>query len=307
MSISGKIAMAILRASSRLTRKVGSSAIDIEKELKKSKIINEKNTFVFPKDKKALYNEVLVEGYHCLVIRSRKSEPQKEQAILFIYGGTTNRWKAEISIARGYADRTGMDIWYPIYPSISEVNITKTIDVLYAVYRKMLKKYTANNVAIVGDSFGGLFATEIINWNNRSDTPVPMPRLIIANSPGGIPDTPEDWAEMEKYAKTDYLLNVEDFRMIDKLTAHGQDTPKHAYCPLYEDFHNAPETYMYFGEECCAGNARAYREAFERAGCENKLHIHIEPGMMHGYSSIPVFPESKRSYYEIIRLLNNES
>lgn len=156
MSISGKMAMAILRVSSIMTRNSRSSAVDIEKELKKSKSINEKNAYVFPKDKKAFYKEITVEGYPCLVIRSRKKEPKKEKAILFIYGGTTNQWKAEISIARGYAERTGMDIWYPIYPSISEVNITKTIDVLYAVYCKMLKKYTANNVAIVGDSFGGL-------------------------------------------------------------------------------------------------------------------------------------------------------
>lgn len=70
------------------------------------------------------------------------------------------------------------------------------------------------------------------------------------------------------------------------------------------DFHNAPETYMYYAEELCAGNVRAYKIAYDRAGIGDRLHIHIQPKMMHGYSSVPVFPESKRCFEEAIKLLN---
>ena len=54
------------------------------------------------------------------------------------------------------------------------------------------------------------------------------------------------------------------------------------------------DTYMYFAEELCAGNARAYKAAYDRAGVGDRLHIHIQPEMMHGYSCMPVFLESKK-------------
>jgi len=53
-------------------------------------------------------------------------------------------------VARGYANHTGMDVFYPIYPSVSEVSLLKSIEVLYEVYCKIIKKYGAKNTAIVG-------------------------------------------------------------------------------------------------------------------------------------------------------------
>lgn len=304
MSFSGKLAYRMLKTVTTIFPFMKTKITDVEKELEKSKKINEQNKFVFPTDRKALYKEIKVSGYPCLIIRSKKIKNKKEKAILFIYGGITRLWKAELAMARGYGDRTGMDVWYPIYPPITEVNITITLKVLYQTYCKMVKKYGAEHIAIVGDSMGGLFAAGMINQINRSKSPVDMPKLFIANSPAGVPDTEEDWEEMKKYALKDPLFDISALRGMGEIAAYGQETPKHTYCPIHMDFDNAPETYMYFAEEACAGNARAYRIAYERAGVGEKLHIHIQPEMMHGYSSIPVFPESKRSFNEAIKLLS---
>lgn len=43
----------------------------------------------------------------------------------------------------------------------------------------------------------------MINQINRKNLNVGMPKLFIGNSPAGVPDTPEDWQEMEKYASRD--------------------------------------------------------------------------------------------------------
>lgn len=304
MSFAGRFAYRILKITTIIFPFMKTKITDVEKELEKSKRINEKNKFVFPIDKKSLYKEVKVRGYPCLIIRSKKTKNKEDRAILFIYGGITRQWKAEIGMARGYGDRTGMDVWYPIYPPITEVNITTTLKVIYETYCKMVEKYGGEHIAIVGDSMGGLFAAGVINQINRRESPVDMPKLFIANSPAGVPDTNEDWEEMEKYARKDPFFDVSAFRGIGEIASYGQKTPKDTYCPIHMDFHNAPKTYMYFAEEACAGNARAYRIAYERAGVGERLHIHIQPEMMHGYSSMPVFPESKRSFYEAIKLLN---
>lgn len=303
MSFSGKMAYKMLKLMTTIFPSMKADFTDVDTELAKAKKINEKNKYVFPSDRKSLYKEISISGYPCLVIRSRKTENKRNKGLLFIYGGNTRQWKSEIAMARRYGDRTGMDVWYPIYPPITEVNITVTISVLCDTYCRMVKKYGAENIAIVGDSLGGLFAAGIINHINRNQLEVGMPKLFIGNSPAGVPDTPEDWKEMEKYASKDPLFTVNAFRGVGLVAAHGQETPKDTYCPVYMDFHNAPETYMYYAEELCAGNAGAYRAAYERAGVGDRLHIHVQPEMMHGYSCVPVFPESRKCFQEAIRLL----
>lgn len=304
MSVSGAMAYGMLKAMTTIVPSMKEDFTDIDTKLAKAKKINEKNRYVFPTDRKALYKEITVDGYPCLIVRSRKTVNKKNKGLLLIYGGDTRQWKSELPMARDYGNRTGMDVWYPVYPPISEVNITVTLSVLYDIYCRMVRKYGAENIAIVGDSMGGLFAAGIINRINRDGSVVGMPRLFIGNSPAGVPDTEEDWQEMEKYASRDPLFTVNAFRGIGITASHGQETPKDTYCPVYMDFRNAPDTYMYYAEEICAGNIRAYRKAYEEAGVGDRLHIHLQPGMMHGYSSVPVFPESKRCFYETIRLLN---
>ena len=300
MSVSGNIAMSLLR----LFHLGKGSFQDVEKSRRRAAKENERGRFIMPRDKRALYELVQGTEYPCLILRSRRRETvSEEKAVLFLYGGATSSWKIQLGIAIDYANRTGLPVWYPIYPSITEVNITKSIDVLYGVYRRMTERYASEKIAVVGLSFGGTFAMELVNWNNRSPEPVGMPGLIIAHSPGGTPDTEEDWAEMKQYEKRDPFFTLRDVQVMIELTAHGQETPPHALTPIHEDFHNAPPTYMYYGEEILAGNAPAYRRAFQRDGVGDRLHIEIVKNMMHGYSCIPVFPESKKSYFEGLALI----
>lgn len=78
---------------------------------------------------------------------------------------------------------------------------------------------------------------------------------------------------MKQYEKRDPFFTIRDVQVMIELTAHGQETPPHALTPIHEDFHNAPPTYMYYGEEVLAGNAPAYRRAFQRDGVGERIHI----------------------------------
>ncbi|MBR2288216.1 MAG: hypothetical protein IJ865_08215, partial [Clostridia bacterium] len=80
-------------------------------------------------------------------------------------------------------------------------------------------------------------------------------------------------------------------------------TPDYALYPDDMDFHRAPETYVFYGEESCACVADAISHSFARDGAP--LHMHTEPGMMHCYACVPVFPESKRDYARQIALLRD--
>lgn len=131
-----------------------------------------------------------------------------------------------------------------------------------------------------------------------------MPGLILAHSPGGTPDTEEDWNEMRKYEKRDPFFSEEDLAMVRNISPNADSIPDWLTVPVKGDFRNAPPSYLYFGEEMLAGNAVAYRRAYERAGSGDKIHTRIVKNMMHGYSCMPVFPESKESYRETLRLID---
>lgn len=294
--------MSILRIPSRLKK---DKVYDIDEEIKKAKEYNKKHRYCMPHDRKAYYKEVTIADYPCLIIRTKKKPVIQDKAILFLHGGIKNDWKPELSIARGYANRTGIDVWYSIYPPITEVPVTKTIEVIYQMYRQMTKKYNAEKIAIVGGSFGGFFALELINWINRNGKEVEMPGLLIANSPAGLPDTEEDWKLMRDYARKDPILNMSAMEMVEGIVKYYDEKfPGYAVYPMQEDFYNAPRTYIYYAEETCAGVSAAYVRAYERDGSANQMHMHIEPDMMHCYACCPVFAESKRDYYEQIHLLN---
>lgn len=301
MSVSGNIAIKILR----FIHPGKGSFKNIEKSRKKAEKENSKFSFSMPKSRKAIFKLADNTEYPCLIIRSKKSEIcNNTKAIMFIYGGITRCWKVQLDLAVGYANYTGLDVWYPIYPAVTEVNIIKSIGVLYDIYNIMSKRYGCSKVAVVGASFGGHLALELIDHINRSGRPKDMPGIIIAHSPGGIPDCENDLELFRKFENADPFFSVSDIEMLQQLTSDEEEYPKYLVNPLYCAFRNAPPTYIYYGEEVLAGNAPIYKKAFQRDGSAHNIHISIKDNMMHCYSCTPVFPESKESFFETIDLIN---
>lgn len=300
MSITSKIATIIFKTYKHTQKPI----INIEEEWEKSRKYNQKHKYKTPTDNKANYTETKTpDGQPLLIINSKKTKHTKNKAILFIYGGMNYDWKLQLRMAIKYADKTGITVYYPIYPPVSAVPVTQSIEVLYNTYKMLTRKYNPEKITIIGLSFGGTFAFEIINWINRKQENTPMPGLILAHSPGGLPENEEGWKKMEELDKKDCMLDVKSMKHMAKFMAHGHKIPPHAIYPIYEDFHNAPPTYVWYGDEVLYINAAKYKEAYTRDGSRDKIHIHHEPGLMHGYSSIPLLPESKKSYSKGLQLI----
>lgn len=298
MSLSGNISISILR----LIKSGKGSFTDLEKMREKAKKENESFRFTMPKDKKSEYRLLPDTKLPCLIIKPEIVRSM-EKAVLYIYGGVTNNWKTQLSMAVKYAAATGVQVWYPVYPSMTEVCVTDTVKYLVGIYERMTEQFSADKVILSGVSMGGFYALQIINLINRERPDIPMPGLLIAHSPGGTPDNEADWNEMRKYEKRDPMFSETDLRTTDKLTPHTDPLPDWALHPAHCDFKNAPPTYLYYGEEMLAGNSTIYKRAFKKSGSGDKLHIEIIKNMMHGYSCMPVFPESKRSYNETLSLI----
>ena len=94
-------------------------------------------------------------------------------------------------------------------PSATEVSIMESIRICYETYCRMVKKYGAEHIAVVGGSFGGYYALQIINRINALNADTPMPGLVIALSPGGVPDDEESLNQMKALSKWDPIISME--------------------------------------------------------------------------------------------------
>jgi acetyl esterase/lipase len=112
---------------------------------------------------------------------------------MFLHGGgDRDTWKPEVPSARTYADRSGMTVFYPIHAPMTEASIAATADYLHLVYQQILSGYGPGRVAVVGGSYGGFLAVQLITWINRNQQCIAMPSLVVLNSPFAFPETQEE-------------------------------------------------------------------------------------------------------------------
>ena len=306
MSLGAKIAVSVMRCIKKTGLIKGPSA-DLDAALKKARDYNRKHPFMEPIDRKADYQTIQVGQYSCLII---KPENGTRKAILFLHGGGDHdAWKMEVSFARRYGKRAGMDVYYPLYPPFTEASPARATDFIFTVYRDMVKEYGADKVAVLGCSYGGFLAMQLLTWINRNNEDeakahVEMPKLLIMNSPFTYPKTAEEWKRAAELERDDAMITPGAFRCMLALTKElAPDTPDWLLYPADMDFRNAPETYVFYAEEACSAVADAIQHSYVQAGTGEKMHMHMEPGMMHCYASAPVFRESKRDFGKQIALL----
>ena len=105
----------------------------------------------------------------------------------------------------------------------------------------------------------------------------------------------------------DPILPVGAFRyMLEMTRKAAPDTPDSLLYPADMDFRGAPETWVFYADEACSAVAEAIRQSYARDGVLDRLHMHIEPRMMHCYASAPVFRESRRDFDRQIERLREE-
>ena len=145
---------------------------------------------------------------------------------------------------------------------------------------------------------------QLLTWINRNPAQAEMPKLLILNSPFAYPKTEAEWKRAEELERDDAMITPGAFRWMLALTMKlAPDTPDWLLYPADMNFHHAPETCVFYTDEACSAVADAIQHGYERGGAAEKMHMHIEPGMMHCYASAPVFKESRRDFGQQIALL----
>ena len=276
-----------------------------EKFLQKVEDMNKSRGFYMPKDKKAIYKEKRIfDKYQCLVVQNE--EKVAKSAILYFFGGgmMLGPDKGDVDVLVKLAKKTGCDIWFPMYPLCTTHCITESYDMVYECYRQMIEIYGGGNVSTCGFSSGGALAIGIAVHNNALGNPLPMPRHIVAVSPGEVPWNDEERQLMQELNPKDVMVDYAYMEKVEKFERQGRaDVPEYMIHISKGDLTGVPDIYFCYSEDEVLYGAK---DNFVKA-CE-KYHVNYQmksrKDMIHCYAMLPYFKESKEDFDEIAAFLS---
>ena len=113
----------------------------------------------------------------------REKNRLTDRAILYLHGGgDRDVWKPEVSFARRYGERAGMDVFYPLYPPFTEASPEEAADFVFRVYRGIVKRYGAGAVSVLGDPTEGFSACSFCPGSTdttRRENGIPFPCPLL--------------------------------------------------------------------------------------------------------------------------------
>ena len=258
-----------------------------------------------PKDHKAHYEMITVNGFPCLIVRERP-QPSK-RAILYFFGGgmVIGPDRGDLPVMRKLAFDSGCDVWFPFYPLCTEHCITDTYAMAYECYRKMIGIYGGGNVSTCGFSSGGALALGIAAHNSAQGTPLPQPRHIVAVSPGEVPWNDAEKARMQALNEKDVAIDYAFMVTVEKFMRHGQDNvPDYMISGSRGDFSGVGDIhFIYSADEVLYGALPDFEEACRRANVPYTAFA--RPGMVHCYCMLPYFKEAREDFAKIAEIFRS--
>ncbi len=304
MSFSNKIIMGALRLVMRFSNPPEQ---DVDKIYAHAKAHNESRVFKVPKSGRIEYIDEKIhtdlESYHCLRIKRKGQKPSRTVLYICGGGGVYDHCRAQLFLAKKLLKWVDAEIYYPFYPPSTKHPIKEASRMIFETYKVMLNEYSHEKIGVVGLSAGGTAAMVMISWKNYYEQDIPLPALTIALSPGHVPANSAERTSLAAYRDVDPCIPVEMIEAYGQINRGGQDLEPWLIHTAHGDFRNAGQILLYFGEkESLAFGAPVYREFLKKAGADYR--IHIEPGMPHCYAAVRINKTTRRTYDEIVALLN---
>ena len=271
--------------------------------LKTIEKMNKKRPFFMPTDHDFRYEKRMVEGSPCLTIQH--GEKPAKRAILFFFGGgmMIGPDKGDVLALKKICKETGYDAWFPFYPLCTDHCITETYKMAFECYRQMIGIYGAGNVSTVGFSSGGMLALGVAAHDNALGTPLPLPRHIVAISPGECPWNDAERARMKAQNATDVSIDYNFMASVETFMRHGEtDVPLYMLAGSRGDYRGVEDIHFFYSkDEVLYGALPDYEDACKRAGVS--YTVTARPGMIHCYCMFPFFREAKEDLAKIVEIL----
>lgn len=274
-----------------------------DKFLMKVKQLNKKRGFYLPQDNKAFYTEHTVNNHKCLIVQPHKQKSSR--AILYLFGGgmMLGPDRGDIDVVVKLAHKTDCDIWFPIYPLCPDNCITDSYEMVFECYRQLISIYGSGNVSTCGFSSGGALAIGVAAYNNTLADKLPMPRHIVAVSPGEVPWNDNEKQIMLQNNPTDNMVDYAFMSRVEKFErGNNTDVPDYMIHISKGNLSGVDNIHFVYSEdEVLYGAKQNFIDACEKYNV--KYTIRQRKGLFHCYPMLPYFKEAKEDFNEIADIL----
>ena len=233
-----------------------------------------------------------------------KHKAPAEQVCIYLIGGGMLKYpkKDEVKEQIKLARLTGRDMVLPYYPLVPDNSILDVYEMLYQLYKKLIEEYEHENIAIAGGSSGGNLALGLISYINEKGEGIPMPGKIYAASPGTMIYTEEEKRKAKILDGRDLIMSTIALENIQAGMENGREVPEYMRYLQRGDYTGLKEAYLMFGgDEVFSAAADTIAEQMRKFGVDVRLEI--GEGMYHMYSMMPLVPEAKKAYQDMIEYL----
>ena len=233
-----------------------------------------------------------------------KHKAPAEQVCIYLIGGGMLKYpkKDEVKEQIKLARLTGRDMVLPYYPLVPDNSILDVYEMLYQLYKKLIEEYEHENIAIAGGSSGGNLALGLISYINEKGEGIPMPGKIYAASPGTMIYTEEEKRKAKILDGRDLIMSLIALENIQAGMENGREVPEYMRYLQRGDYTGLKEAYLIFGgDEVFSAAADTIAEQMRKFGVDVRLEI--GEGMYHMYSMMPLVPEAKKAYQDMIEYL----
>lgn len=233
-----------------------------------------------------------------------KHKAPAEQVCIYLIGGGMLKYpkKDEVKEQIKLARLTGRDMVLPYYPLVPDNSILDVYEMLYQLYKKLIEEYEHENIAIAGGSSGGNLALGLISYINEKGEGIPMPGKIYAASPGTMIYTEEEKRKAKILDGRDLIMSTIALENIQAGMENGREVPEYMRYLQRGDYRGLKEAYLIFGgDEVFSAAADTIAEQMRKFGVDVRLEI--GEGMYHMYSMMPLVPEAKKAYQDMIEYL----
>ncbi|MBO4658474.1 MAG: alpha/beta hydrolase [Prevotella sp.] len=226
------------------------------------------------------------------------AEDDSKPIVLYIHGGaylhnfTPQHWKAMVE----WAETTGCGIVAPNYPLLYRHTVRDAFPQMLQLYRKLLERFPAKHIIVMGDSAGGGFSLALTQEIQKTDSMV-LPGRLVLISPW-VDITGGDDAIQEH----DTFLDNEVLRHVGADWADDIDTHAPIVSPLYGNMQGLPPTDLFTGTwEVFYTDIVKTSDKMKSAGVNVRLHVKEKMGHVYPLWPCPEGKEARKEIAEIIK------
>ncbi len=225
------------------------------------------------------------EGRDVWHIRPKGGETTK--TVLYFHGGgyVYSAAKPHWDYLGHMAEKHGWSIVAPLYPLAPEAGAAEITAFALSVYKDMLTRHHAADLAIAGDSAGAGLAVATLMLARDAAVPLPSKAVLICPWLETNPAHPDQVA----IEKRDAILSIQGISDAGKLYARDLPPTDPRVSPLHGDWSGMPPMLVFGGgDDILVTDARALKAKVPQ------IDYAEEAGLIHDWP-IFVFPESRKA------------